>query len=228
MKLINVALSFGAIAVTYKVAESMGFVGGSLYLIDKYKGNDKAAFAQKVRAVSGRLAIKPNWLMAVMHFETAGSLSPQEINPISGATGLIQFMPSTAQSLGTSTGALYQMSALQQLDFVEKYLRPYTGKMDSFINTYLAVFYPVAMNWSLDKQFPSYVAAVNTIFVENGILTKRTIQNELKSRYPNLFTTPSIPFIGAISTNTLIKSQTDWFEPYLEKGFIDSRGKFDH
>lgn len=45
--------------------------------------------------------------------------------PGSGAIGLIQFMPSTAKGLGTSTSALKQMTAVDQLAYVEKYFAPY-------------------------------------------------------------------------------------------------------
>ena len=40
----------------------------------------------------------------------------------SGATGLIQFMPNTAEGLGTSTGELAGMSRARQMHYVEKYL----------------------------------------------------------------------------------------------------------
>ena len=39
-----------------------------------------------------------------------------------GATGLIQFMPSTAKHFGTTTAALKNMTPIQQMDYVEKYL----------------------------------------------------------------------------------------------------------
>ncbi len=43
-------------------------------------------------------------------------------NKDSGATGLIQFLPSVAESLGTSTDALAKMSSAEQLPFVMRYL----------------------------------------------------------------------------------------------------------
>lgn len=42
-------------------------------------------------------------------------------NP-SGATGLFQFMPATAAGLGTSTGAIQNMNAVQQLEVYDRYL----------------------------------------------------------------------------------------------------------
>ncbi len=51
---------------------------------DKIPGTDeeKKAFKIKVEAVSQKLEINPNWLMAVMNKETIGSLSPSTQNPI--------------------------------------------------------------------------------------------------------------------------------------------------
>lgn len=45
------------------------------------------------------------------------------VNPDSGATGLFQFIPSTAAGLGTSTGAIQEMTAAQQLRVYGQYLR---------------------------------------------------------------------------------------------------------
>ena len=64
-------------------------------------------FIRGVEAMAGRLGTRPEYVLAVMSFETGGSFDPAEGNSI-GATGLIQFLPSTARGLGTTTGALAQ------------------------------------------------------------------------------------------------------------------------
>lgn len=103
-------------------------------------------FKQKVDAIEKRLGMAPGSLMAVMNFETGGEFSPATRNRAgSGATGLIQFTRGTAQGLGTSTDALAQMSAEDQLDYVERYLSPYKGKMGTLKDAYLAVLYPKAI-----------------------------------------------------------------------------------
>lgn len=101
-------------------------------------------FVPKVKEISKRLGIDPAWLMRAMHFESRG-FNPQAVNPKSKATGLIQFMPETAKSLGTTTEELYKMNGLQQLDYVEKYFQPYKGNMKSSTDLYLAIFYPFAI-----------------------------------------------------------------------------------
>jgi hypothetical protein len=81
-------------------------------------------------------------LMAVMAFETGRTFSPSVSNPLSSATGLIQFMAATARGLGTSTQALARMSAVEQLDWVEKYFRPNAARIHTLEDLYMAVLWP--------------------------------------------------------------------------------------
>lgn len=94
-------------------------------------------FIQQVEAMAERLGTRPEYLMAVMSFESG--LDPTAVNNQSGATGLIQFLDSTAQGLGTSTAELSQMSAIDQLKFVEKYLEPFKGQLDTLEGVYTSV-----------------------------------------------------------------------------------------
>ncbi len=108
-------------------------------------------FKDKVMHIADTLAVNPNYLMAVMSFETGGSFSPKQKNIAgSGAVGLIQFMPATAKSLGTSTAALEQMSAEEQLDVVVRYLSPYKNKLKTVEDTYMSVLYPAAIGKGSD------------------------------------------------------------------------------
>lgn len=123
----------------------------NLLFIEKYAG-DRAAFSNKVRAVSSRLGIDPNWLTATMYKES--KLNPQARNtafPVQGgyATGLIQFTPDTARSLGTTTAELYNMGGVEQMDYVEKYFRSIgaAGRMRSYYDVYIAVFFPAAIGY---------------------------------------------------------------------------------
>ncbi|WP_422373188.1 transglycosylase SLT domain-containing protein [Hoeflea sp.] len=104
------------------------------------------SFKTKVIQIAERLQMEPDHLMAVMAFETGRSFDPAIANRAgSGATGLIQFMPATARGLGTTTAALAQMSAVDQLDYVEKYLTPHRGRIGDIQNAYMAVLYPRAI-----------------------------------------------------------------------------------
>lgn len=104
------------------------------------------AFRFKLAQLARALGTNVDWLAAVMSFETKGTFNPAQPNLAgSGATGLIQFLPSTARRLGTSTAALARMSAEEQLDWVWKYLRGFAGRLSNLRDTYLAVFMPDAM-----------------------------------------------------------------------------------
>lgn len=100
-------------------------------------------FRAKVREIAARQNLDPNWYMAVMAFETGETFSAGERNRAgSGATGLIQFLPSTASGLGTSTQALANMSAVEQLNWVEKYFDQYKFRIRDLGDMYMAVFMP--------------------------------------------------------------------------------------
>jgi spore coat assembly protein SafA len=121
--------------------------------------NVTPAFIKGVEDMAARLGTKPEYLMAVMSFETGGSFSPgQKNNAGSGATGLIQFMPDTATGLGTSTAALARMSSVDQLQYVEKYFMEragaHNGKLSTLEGVYTSVLYgspksdPASTLWS--------------------------------------------------------------------------------
>ena len=107
-------------------------------------------FMSSVERVSGNLDISQEDLLRAMHFETGGTFSTSIKNPTGSATGLIQFIESTAKSLGTSTAALAKMSREEQMEYVEKYLSPYKGRMKDFGDIYMAIHLPVAVGKSDD------------------------------------------------------------------------------
>lgn len=115
-----------------------------LIFANKVKTN-REQFIKRVIEISRLLKIDPNWLMILINAESAGTFSASVKNPKGGATGLIQFMPNTAKGLGTSTDALAKMTNVQQLDYVYKYFKPYTGKIKSYYDLYLATFFPAVI-----------------------------------------------------------------------------------
>lgn len=101
------------------------------------------AFRQNVIYIARGLGTDPNYLMAIMSFESG--LDPKARNPYSGATGLIQFMPKTAVRLGTTIDALARMTAEKQLTYVQKYFAPYQGRLHTLEDAYMAVLWPPAI-----------------------------------------------------------------------------------
>jgi hypothetical protein len=124
-------------------------------MIDDLNIPNKISFIKKAKEVSAELGIPVEWLLAVINSETGGTFKSDISNigciKTKGdytkcAIGLIQFMPDTAKSLGTSINELKNMSNVKQLDYVKKYFYPYRNKITRFIDLYLVTFYPVALN----------------------------------------------------------------------------------
>jgi hypothetical protein len=134
------------------------------------------AFISKLKLICEKLQINPAWLMMVFWVEC--EFNTQIRNPHSGAIGLIQFLPSTLVSLGFRTSQLIGRYGVWQLDLVYKYLAPYTGRMHSAYDVYLAVFYPRALNkrddfviaYEHEKAY-KYNQILDTVFGDNdGVL----------------------------------------------------------
>ena len=107
-------------------------------------------FRHKVRAIAFNLDADPDHLMACMAFETGRTFSPSVRNALSKAVGLIQFMGPTAIYLGTTQAELALMTAEVQLDWVYKYLKPFTGKLKTVEDFYLAILLPAAVGKTND------------------------------------------------------------------------------
>lgn len=164
---------------------------------NKVPASYRTAFIAKVIQVSKNLGIDPNWLMAIMHFESAGTFSPSITNTL-GYTGLIQFGTAAATALGTTTTTLRSMTAVQQLDYVERYYKMWFKSLkitspDSFVDTYLITFFPAAVNKGLDfviqtnKISAASLAKANPIFDLNKDkqITVAEIQDVMLKRLPS-------------------------------------------
>ena len=120
----------------------------SLYLLDQagLHLRDTAAFGQRVRRMARDLSVPSAWLMAVMYAESR--FDPAVVNRQgSQATGLIQFLPATAQEMGVSVRQLGQMGVIEQLDYVQQYLaevRRRYGPYQDLTDLYLGILYPKA------------------------------------------------------------------------------------
>jgi hypothetical protein len=104
-------------------------------------------FLDKVIEICKKLTFDPLDLIAAMYLETGGTMDPAIKNPLGSATGLIQFIESTAGGLGTTTAKLAQMTRVEQLDYVELYFKKagWPSKsvpVPSLSNVYLTIFLP--------------------------------------------------------------------------------------
>ena len=114
------------------------------------KGKVDTDFLKSLENMCNRLDMNCMAVLSVMHYETGGSFRSDIKNPNSSATGLIQFMGSTARGLETTTENLSKMNQVEQLKYVEKYFNLIKDNFDEVDylnpkNVALAVFYPRAI-----------------------------------------------------------------------------------
>jgi hypothetical protein len=128
---------------------------------------------KKMQNISDKYGFPVEWLANLINHESAGTWNPSITNSI-GATGLIQFMPNTAQGLGTSTAQLRNMTFAQQLDYVDSYLYQAlnnrnvlasNGKVpNNFAQSdlFMLIFYPKSVGQP-DYIFPDSVQRANGV-----------------------------------------------------------------
>ena len=130
-------------------------------------------FKKRVIEICAELEMNPDYLMSCMAFETGETFRADIPNKAgSGAIGLIQFMPATANGLNTTTKELSEMTTVAQLEYVRKYFLPYKHKLKTIEDTYMVILWPIAIGKDKDT----------VIFISG---TKRYNQNKGFDRYPH-------------------------------------------
>lgn len=143
---------------------------------------DKKNFDNKVRDYAAQLGTNPNYLMETMNQESG--MNPAAVNPVSGASGLIGFLPDTAIHLGTTVEQLRVMPATKQLDYVYQYFKPYAGKMPKFEDVRMADVYPAALGEKKTFQLPGWITQFNPQFDlnKNGRISVGELKNYFSSK----------------------------------------------
>lgn len=132
------AAMFPEIAANHKDALNVANAGAANIDVSTIQDPD---FNGKLEKVASELGVKKEHLIAIMKQESG--VNPKAVNKMSGATGLIQFMPDTARRLGTTTDDLLKMDGVQQLDYVFKYFKMVGVKPGMDLgDLYMAVFMP--------------------------------------------------------------------------------------
>jgi len=136
-----------------------------MLLFEEKVTQNRSAFISRIKKLASTFRINPNWLMAMINSETGGTFRSNIYNMGgSGAVGLIQFMPATAKAMGTTTQALASLSNVEQLDWVEKYLKMQLGytkmtQIADYDDLYFLVFYPAAVGKPDNYVIPLYGVA---------------------------------------------------------------------
>ncbi len=132
-------------------------------------------FKDKVVGICKELDIEPDYLMAVMAWESG--FKPKAKNPIGSATGLVQFVEDVAHELNTTTAELANMTGLEQLDYVFGYYYRYKGKLKTIDDVYIRVFEPngIGMEGSAvieRKGLKGYAGNAALDVNKDGVITK--------------------------------------------------------
>lgn len=148
---------------------------------------------------------KANMLMAVMHLETDNTFDSSKKGVTKSGTkyvGLVQFSSTTASSLGTSYEALGKMTFVQQMDYVEKYLKQNKDKMKTLEDFYLQVLKPSAVG---NGDNPDYVIFDESISVPDG--DGRSTSQEQRNR--NITAEPWVTKYGYASNPLFMKEENE-------------------
>ncbi len=167
------------------------FYDGSLpsELVSALDSQLGAGFCKKLEQVAKNINCDPKDLLGMMQSESG--INPAAYNNNGGATGLIQFMPSTAKSLGTTTQALLNMSAVEQLDYVEKYFTNWTGGSGQRLSggdLYTLCFLPAYLNQEIlcssSGSTSVYYNANSGLDADgDGNITKTELSNRVSGKY---------------------------------------------
>lgn len=127
-------------------------------------------------------------LASCMAFETGETFRPDIKNPGSSATGLIQFMEATAKGMGTTTAALAKMTQVEQMNYVYRYFKPYTGKLKNLADIYMAILWPAGIGKPLDhvlwsRGSSAYAANKGLDLDNSGTITKAEAYACVKAKY---------------------------------------------
>ena len=116
-------------------------------------------FRRRLIQIAEDLGIDPNWLTTVISFESG--FNPRAANTGSSATGLIQWIASTAKNKYPDKfpanmtrrqvrAKIQSIGMMEQLEMIHKYFQPHKGRMHSLRDVYLAVYKPSLMRKPMD------------------------------------------------------------------------------
>lgn len=164
-----------------RFSESTGVSYGSTYLPASVKSSSnfqtfisQAGVKQKVESIAAELGVTPDDLYIIFKAESGFN---HKIENSIGAVGLIQFLPSTAKGLGTTTTALKNMTALEQLDYVRKYFIGRKGQYKNAYDLYMQTFYPLALGKPANFVIQSSKETAELISKQNPAIARAAGKN---------------------------------------------------
>jgi hypothetical protein len=166
-----------------------------MLLFEEKVSQNRTAFIARVKQLAKTFNANPNWFMALFNSETGGTFKADIYNMGgSGAVGLIQFMPRTAQDLGATTSFLASLSNVEQLDWVEKYIHRQLANIGhtaikDYDDLYLLVFYPVAVgkpdSYTIPLSGIGYTQNAGIDMNGDGVITVADFKAFIRSKIPS-------------------------------------------
>jgi len=163
---------------------------------------------------------KASELMAIMHLETIKTFSPSKKGVSKNGTkfiGLIQFSATTAKSIGTTYEALGEMTFVEQMKYVEKYLKQNKDKMTTIVDFYLQVIKPGDVG---KGNQPDHAVFDESISVPDG--DGRNTSQEQRDK--NINREPWVTKYGYASNPTFM---TEKDEKKLRKRWVYTRQRYE-
>jgi len=138
--------------------------------------------------------LDPNYMMACFALETGVSFKTNIKNPNSSASGLIQFMESTAKGLGTTTEKLRSMNHVEHMDYVKMYFVNIANQVGiptsqwTLHDVYLSIFTPSAIKKKADDIIyrdgqDAYKVNLYHDVNKDGAITKKEICSNVDNFY---------------------------------------------
>lgn len=163
---------------------------------------------------------KASELMAIMHLETIRTFSPSKKGVSASGTkyiGLIQFSATTAKNIGTTYEALEKMTFIEQMDYVEKYLKQNKDKMKTLVDFYLQVIKPSDVG---KGDQPNHAVFDESITVPDGDGSNTSKEQRLK----NITIEPWVTKYGYASNPTFMIEKD---EKAKRKKWVYTRQQFE-
>lgn len=169
-------------------------IGSGYSTVKKYDKDLSADFISKAKLVAKNVGCNYDDLLSIMNSESG--LNPQAQNGSSGAVGLIQFTGVAIQSMNKRYGLnltkdkIKNMTAVEQLDLVEKYINMAKGSVFSAgaklsgADLYSLIFLPGrAARDTLTQRGEAYYSANKGLDINNdGKITKSDLTQRVNSK----------------------------------------------
>ncbi len=167
--------------------------------------------------VSKELQLNPEKLYRLIQFESRWN--PKAKNPYSTARGILQFTNKSAKDIGYSDSTDLIRKNPTRIEQLINGVLPYLKKHAPFPTDQslaMSVFYPTAMYWPPNREFPPYVQKINP-----GI---KNVSDYMKKVFPDIYSNRAI-LIAAVGAAAYIYYRFYRWKKRKNKEVIDAENK---